>query len=395
MQGKLRLNLLIVFWFLLFCTQIFTVKANNTQLESTLFTQAHNAMKPNKYIGIDSMLVYQKNQLISENYYRGFTKNTTHRTHSTFKSINALITLIAIDQGLIITEEFVMPLLSKYHNLQDVDPRKNRIKVKHLLNMTSGIFCDEAPGSDGPFHEDQVDIGPTPLKHSMAIKMSAEPGSQWHYCNANSFMLSASVSAALQRAGKDNIFMFADKYLMQPLDIKNYRFTKSQDGKFLNGQGNAHFTPRDLAKIGLLVLNKGQWLDKQIISEQAINKIYDSSQAINWSFTDEVKGEIAAEIEDVNANKIESKIKYQANKLPPTTYSHQWYKTTFELKDNKIEALHTWGNGGQFIFIMPSLDAVAVFTGSNQGNFLLQKQPFDIMHNYVLPELLTSLSDTN
>jgi hypothetical protein len=87
MQGQLKFNLLIVLWIFIFSAHISTTKANSDQIKSTLFTKAHNAMKPNKYMGIDSMLVYQKSKLISENYYRGFNENTTHRTHSTFKSI--------------------------------------------------------------------------------------------------------------------------------------------------------------------------------------------------------------------------------------------------------------------------------------------------------------------
>lgn len=346
---------------------VHTVKGKDGKIPN-LLVNAHNAIISSQYVNIDSMIVYQNNKLINENYYGRFTENTKHRTHSTFKSINALIALIAIDQGLITTDELVMPLLNRYDLEHRVDPRKNRITVNNLLKMKTGISCDEAPGSKGPNHEDGVDSGATPLKYSLAIKMSSEPGSEFHYCNANSFLLAATVSAALDRAGRENIFLFADKYLMQPLGIKNYRFTRSSDGQFLNGQGNSYFVPKDLAKFGLLVLNKGKWLDTKIVSEQAIANLYNSHQLINWSFTDLLK---------------EQPVKN-------TTYSHNWYKTTFDVQNSRIKVIHSWGNGGQFIFVVPSLEAVVVFTGSNQGNFRLQKQPFDIMHQYILPELMKS-----
>ncbi|MBL4658958.1 MAG: serine hydrolase [Alcanivoracaceae bacterium] len=351
---------------LLFSSLILTTAVQGKQTASSLYIAAHNAMKPNIYTNIDSMLVYQKGQLISGKYYGKYTDKTSHRTHSTFKSINALITLIAMDQELLLADETVMSLLSRFGNQTDPDVRKKRIKVKHLLNMTSGISCDEAPGSDGPNHEWGVDEGPQPLQYSMDIKMVSEPGAEWHYCSANSFMLAATVSAALERANRENIFDFADKYLMKPLDINSYRFTKSPNGRFLNGQGNSHFLPEDLAKFGLLLLNKGQWGNNRIISEQAISQIYDSNQIINWSFTDLIESQ--------------SNIK--------TSYSNQWYQTTFEVRESKVSVVHSWGNGGQFIFVVPELDAVVIFTGSNQGNFHKQKQPFDIMHKYVLPELM-------
>ncbi|MBL4773962.1 MAG: serine hydrolase [Alcanivoracaceae bacterium] len=365
MKGRLFL----LGWVIILSSMFFMAEAQNNQLSSNLYINAHNAMKPNIYTNIDSMLVYRKGNLISENYYGKFTAKTTHRTHSTFKSINALITLIAIDQGILAIDEKVMHLLSRFgKTTNNSDVRKQHIKVKDLLDMTSGLACDEAPGSKGPNHEWGVDEGPEPLQYSMDIKMATEPGTEWHYCSANSFMLAATVSAALERAGRDDIFHFANKYLMKPLDIesKSYRFTTSQNGKLLNGQGNSHFLPEDLAKFGLLLLNKGVWKNKTIISEKAITQIYESSRTINWSFTDLIESQ--------------SNIK--------TTYSNQWYNTTFEIQESKLKVLHSWGNGGQYIFVVPALDAVVVFTGSNQGNFYKQKQPFDIMNKYVLPELM-------
>ncbi len=365
MKGRLFLKIGTI----LLSSVTFMTEAQNDQLSSNLYIDAHNAMKPNIYTNIDSMLIYHKGNLISDNYYGKFTENTTHRTHSTFKSINALITLIAIDQGILTLDETVMPLLSRFGKAtNDSDVRKQHIKVKNLLNMTSGIACDEAPGSNGPNHEWGVDDGPEPLQYSMNIKMATEPGTEWHYCSANSFLLAATVSAALERAKREDIFKFAQKYLMTPLGIepKSYRFTTSQSRKLLNGQGNSHFLPEDLAKFGLLVLNKGVWKKNTIISKKAISQIYKSSRIINWSFTDLIENQ--------------SNIK--------TTYSSQWYSTTFEVQDSRLKVIHSWGNGGQYIFVVPALDAVVVFTGSNQGNFHKQKQPFDIMNKYVLPELI-------
>ena len=239
--------------------------------------------------------------------------------------------------------------------------------------MTSGLDCDEAPGSNGPSHEWGVDEGPTPLKYSLDISMKQEPGSEWHYCSANSFMLAATVSAALKRAGGPDIFTFAHQNLFAPLDITNYRLTRSQSGEYLNGQGNSYFTPGDLAKVGLLVLNKGNWHGKQIISSQAINRLYKANSIINWSWTDTIP----------------------EHRETTSRYSSQWYQTELDIEGSKTPVLHSWGNGGQFIFVVPSLDTVAVFTGSNQGSsrIVQQKQPFDIMYRYILPEMKSRLAN--
>ena len=206
MQGRLFLKVGTI----LLSSLIFMTEAQNNQLSSNWYIDAHNAIKSNVYTNIDSMLVYHKGNLISDNYYGKFTENTTHRTHSTFKSINALITLIAIDQGILALDETVMPLLGRFSKkANDSDVRKQNIKVDNLLNMTSGIACDEAPGSSGPNHEWGVDDGPEPLQYSLNIKMATEPGTEWHYCSANSFLLAATVSAALERAEREDIFNYA------------------------------------------------------------------------------------------------------------------------------------------------------------------------------------------
>ncbi len=319
------------------------------------------------YTRIDSMVVYQNNQLVAEHYYRQFKKDTLHRTHSSFKSITGLLALIAIDQKLLSSDEKILPLLALLESSKKTDPKQANITVGNLLDMTSGLDCDEAPGSNGPSHEWGVDEGPTPLKYSLDIDMKQEPGSEWHYCSANSFMLAATISAALKRAGGPDIFTFADQNLFAPLGITNYQLTRSQSGEYLNGQGNSYFTPVDLAQIGLLVLNKGNRGGKQIISQEALSRLYTTNNIINWSWTDTIP----------------------EHRETKSRYSNQWYQTDFDIEDSKVPVLHSWGNGGQFIFVVPSLDTVAVFTGSNQGSSCIvqQKQPFDIMFRYILPEM--------
>ncbi|WP_444994934.1 serine hydrolase domain-containing protein [Aliikangiella sp. IMCC44359] len=338
----------------------------HAQSKTALLKQADIAIRQSQYTGIDAFIVYQNGQFLTENYYAQFDEKTPHRTHSTFKSITALIALIAVEQKLISLEQPVIPLLEEFRKLEDKDPRKRQITIEHLFNMTSGLACDESPDSNGPNHEFGIDEGKTPLAYAMEIKMATTPGTQWNYCNANSFMLAAAVSAALQRANRENIFLFAELYLLKALGITNYRLTKSDDGRFLNGQGNAYFLPKDLVKIGQLLLQNGKWQGASVVTKRSSSLVNKNGHNINWSFTDFLK--------DMPSTK--------------TTYSFQWYKTQFNVKDKPIDVLHSWGNGGQFIYVIPQLEAVIVLTGSNQGNFAKQKQPFEILYQYVLPALM-------
>ena len=339
-------------------------------VDLTLIKQADTLIQKGEYTRVDAMLVYQNNQLIAEHYYGKFDENFQHRTHSTFKGITALLTLIAIEKKLLSADELVVPLLERYAKPENKDPRREQIRVSHLLDMTSGLDCDEAPTGEGPSHEWGVDEGPKPVNFALNIPMAREPGAEWHYCSANSFLLAASISAALERAESVNIFQFAQKNLFTPLGIEQggYRLRYSPDGQFLMGQGNSNFRPKDLAKFGLLILNRGQWQGKKILQESSIAQLLKAEDTINWSWVDQLKTH------------------------PPvkTRYHYQWYQTAFNISEREVDTVHSWGNGGQFIFVIPELDAVVVFNGSNQGNrrIKLQKQPFDIMHRFVLPALL-------
>jgi CubicO group peptidase (beta-lactamase class C family) len=328
-----------------------------------LIEKSLSAIEKGAYTDIDSVLLYQNNRLIIESYFNGFSADQIHQTRSTFKSITGLLAAIAFDKKLLEPNELVLPLISRYSHSKNIDPRKSKMKVSDLLNMTSGFDCSEMPGT-GPYHDDAVDNGPTPLKYSLAMPMSTEPGTEWKYCNSNSFLLGVSISAALDRAKLPNIDHFARKYLFEPLAIKNYRTYTSPEG-FLYAQGNARFLPRDLAKIGLTILNNGQWNGQQIISEHHAKSIINGIVDAHWSWTDLIKGHPS-----LNAR-----------------YAYQWHLTQFAIGEKLISTSHSWGNGGQFIFVIPDSDAVVVFTGSNYNDIEKQKQAFEIMHQYLLPAL--------
>lgn len=256
-----------------------TLSANQHRLKQALKTITQET-----YTGIDGLLVYKNQQLLMEEYFNGFDASQVHQTRSTFKSITGLIAAIAIGKKLLDPDEYVVPLISTYLKVNILDPKKLAVKVRHLLTMTSGLDCLEMPGK-GPYHEEGVDEGPAPLSYALAIPMARKPGDEWHYCNANSFLLGVAISAALIRADLPNINQFAEKYLFEPLGISNYQIYTSSDG-FLYAQGNARFLPKDLAKLGLLVLNRGKWQGAQIISAQIAKVITRGEVETHWSWTD-------------------------------------------------------------------------------------------------------------
>jgi CubicO group peptidase (beta-lactamase class C family) len=118
------------------------------------------------------------------------------------------------------------------------------------------------------------------------------------------------------------------------------------DGKS-SGGGLFFLRPRDMAKIGLLMLNNGIQNGTRIVSRQ-------------W-------------VQHCN----ESKIKLQG---PFEGYGYLWWKQTLR---NDVSTYFADGNGGQQIFIIPVMDMVVVFTAGNE-NTSVGLQNFQIMNEYVL-----------
>ncbi len=58
------------------------------------------------------------------------------------------------------------------------------------------------------------------------------------------------------------------------------------------------------------------------------------------------------------------------------------------IDSREVPVSHTWGNGGQFVFVVPDLSLVVVFTGGNYGDIVAQKQAFEIMHRFILPSAM-------
>lgn len=102
-------------------------------------------------------------------------------------------------------------------------------------------------------------------------------------------------------------------------------------------------------------MNGGRWQGKQIVSEkwvkESIEIRVDAKQFPDWHKDD--------------------------------GYGYQWWIRSFKVGDRVIPSYHAPGLGGQFIFIVPDLQLVAVFTGWNDNE--LGIQPFEMLERYILP----------
>lgn len=321
-----------------------TENLKSLNVDTILIYKAFSKLKhiPNK---IHSVLVIQNNRLILEEYFEEHAQDQPHDLRSTTKSIRSILLGIAIDKGFI--EDINDPIANYLKNpspQKNLDERKDKITIKNLLTMSSGLDCNDwDKKSKG--QEDKVYKKKDWLQYTLDLPMLHEPGAVSNYCSMGAILIAEIIS----QASGMTIDKFADTHLFGPMGIHNLNWGHTSNKEIIPSGKRLYMTSRDMAKIGQLVLNKGKWNGTQLVSE-------------NW-------------IEESTTPK---------TKITGIDYGYLWWNIPFKVNDEMVVTKTATGNGGQYIMILPELDLVAVFTGGAY-NSQEDKLPFKILNDIFLP----------
>jgi CubicO group peptidase (beta-lactamase class C family) len=169
------------------------------------------------------------------------------------------------------------------------DPRKDKIKLKHLLSMTSGIPGEShgllglavVPGN-GEF---ELALGKDPSRFgASAATMMAEPGERWDYSDAGF----AHLSLIFSKVTGEEIGEYMNERVFRPIGIRNVSWDlqggAGHIGPHTNAHSGLHLSARDFARLGYLMAHRGRWEGKQIVPEWWIDLATRSSQNLNRSY---------------------------------------------------------------------------------------------------------------
>jgi CubicO group peptidase (beta-lactamase class C family) len=169
------------------------------------------------------------------------------------------------------------------------DPEKKKIKLRHILSMTSGIAGEDhgliglADTPGGGDYEIALGKQPNRFGHT-AEKLVAEPGTHWEYSDAAFAHLSLFFYHATGRELAD----FMKERVFDPIGIQNVGWDWQGGAGNIGPHNNAHsglrFSARDFARLGYLMVHDGKWNEKQIIPHSWIETATKSSQEINPSY---------------------------------------------------------------------------------------------------------------
>ncbi|WP_224365169.1 serine hydrolase domain-containing protein [Hyalangium versicolor] len=272
----------------------------------------------------DSLLIARHGKLVYERYWNGFNRDKPHDLRSATKSLTSLLTGVALDQHLLPgVDTPILPLLLRYAPFKNADERKERITVRHLLEMRSGLACNDwEEGSPG--QEEKMYDSKDWVKFILDLPMAEEPGQSTVYCTGGVVVMGALVEDAAGMKFPE----FSRRFLFDPLGITHFEWQEADGGRTDAG-GHLLLRPRDFVKIGQLMLDGGRWQGQQIVPESWVQESTVSERTLGDS-----------------------------------RYGYLWWLNTFGIGGTPVEAWFARGNGGQYTFVFPSLELVATFTGS-------------------------------
>jgi CubicO group peptidase (beta-lactamase class C family) len=357
-----------------------TVSPSEAGFTSDLEPRLDKLIADKRVWGLHGVLVVRGRQIVLERYFEGednnwgkplgvvqFGPDTLHNLYSATKSIVALVYGIALADGKVPPPS--APLYAQFPEYQDLvaaDARRKEQTVAHALSMSLGTRWNEIGlAYDSPAN-DEVGMEMTEDRYRFVLEwpVIGPPGKRWQYNGGATALLARLIAKATGRSLPD----YARAMLFDPLCIGRTEWITGNETWVARQSGRAdgepvaasglRMTPRDLARIGRLVIDNGMADGRHIVPLEWLAECFAPRVSVN-------------ELQ---------------------RYGYQWYLGDMEFRASGTVRLEHWvgaaGNGGQRLYVMPDLDLIIVVTA---GNYSAPEQwipPIRVVREAVLPSLV-------
>jgi CubicO group peptidase (beta-lactamase class C family) len=223
----------------------------------------------------------------------------------------------------------------------NADPAKRKITIEDLLTMRSGLV--DTNRGYGAWVQ-----SPNWVRYLLTRPLQRQPGEPMNYNTGNTHLL----SAILAKVSGSDTWSFAQNALGAPLGITFAKWSRDPQGVYFGGN-DMLLTPRQMLMFGELYLHRGRNGDRQIVP----------SSWVDASWTPRTRSLRSGH-----------------------EYGYGWWIT--ELDGRPVE--FAWGFGGQYIFVVPSLDLVVITTSSialGDDRREYRQELFDIVEKDVIGEI--------
>ncbi len=268
------------------------------------------------YITSQSLLIVRNGHLVSESYFRSRDDiSGKANIMGITKSVTSLIAGLAADRELIDTEHRLYRYIPGYF---DGDQNKRDMTVEHVLTMKIGLEWDQDNHTINMFNTNRF---PSSMRVVLTKPFESPAGTNFYYNHGAPQLIMGVARYAFGLNSTDSLVHM----LFDPLGIDDFVWEQHTDGLHFGGLG-LHMRPRDLARIGQFVLQKGQWDGTRIVSDEWIEKA--TSQRV-------APGQAGFH-----------------------GYGYYWWI------DAENNAFYGMGEGGQYLYIVPDENLVIVHTAN-------------------------------
>lgn len=327
------------------------------------------AERDGKVTGLHALLVSQSGRLVFEHYGQGddeaeargrlatvvFGPDVPHDLRSVSKSVVGLAYGIALAVGKVPPPE--AKLYDEFPEYRDLasQPGRDRLTIHHALSMTLGFDWDELtiPYGDPRNAELEMEAAPDRYRFILERPIVAEPGAKWSYCGGATALLSHLIA----KGTEEPLLAYCRRVLFDPMGFGPVDWARGKDGEFRAASG-LRLLPRDLLKIGQLVLAGGSWDGRQLVPGDWLKRVLSPAAAI----------------------------------ADGRRYGYHWYLGASPAGPS--QHWERWvggiGWGGQRLYVFPELDlAVAQYCGNYEKPLKEQRRINDaIITEIVLPDFV-------
>ena len=215
-------------------------------------------------------IVLHNGRLVAESYGPGITSDTQLHGWSMGKSVTAMLVGRLHTLGrLPARDDSLFP--------QWADDKRANIRLEHLLTMSSGLSFDEtyAPGSDATR---MLFLDHSTVTAPMAGQIEQQPGAHFSYSSGTTNLIMQHLRQTL--GGSQALLDVWNENLRQPLGLADTTFEPDPDG-LLVGSSYIYASGRDWARLGQLMLQRGQWAGSTLIDADWIDAATASNSSTN------------------------------------------------------------------------------------------------------------------
>ena len=294
-----------------------------------------------------SIMIIRHGKVIAEGWWDPYRPELKHTLYSLSKSFASTAMGFAVaEKRLTVNDKVISFFPDKLPGT--VSENLSQLTIKDLLSMSVG----QAPDPTGP-----VVISDDWVKTFFAIPILKKPGSEFLYNSAATYMLSAIV----QKVTGEKIIDYLKPRLFDPLGIQGMDWETDPNGVSVGGWG-LRLKTEDIAKMGLLFLQKGKWNGKQILPA-------------SW-------------IEEATTFKIDNAPGMEQIRKDSSDWRQGYCYQFWRCRNN---AYRGDGAFGQYMIVMPEQDAVIAITSETPN----MQEELNLVWQYLLPAMSPERSTLN